>query len=207
MAGIRTIFFDFGNVIAHFSHERTIERLVDHSDLDYDELYDVVYQGERFDALETGLLPEEQYVKTVMREGRLWCGETFFRQVFADIFTPNQAVCDLIPHLCGRHRLVLASNTNALHAGHFLKTLKPTFEHFHHLVLSHEARARKPDAAFYVHCQQFAECEPASCLFIDDRADNIATAKAHGWHTIHYTSHAALHDGFERHGILNGATR
>lgn len=203
MEQIRTIYFDFGNVIAYFHHERTVERLVGHSKLGYDELYRVIYASHRFDALETGRLPVDEYVQTVMREGRLHCSEEFFRDVFADIFTPNPVVCGLIPKLREHHRLVLASNTNALHAGLFLHTLKPTLDHFHHLVLSHEAQARKPHNDFYIHCQQFAHCAPNDCLFVDDRADNIATAQAHGWRTIHYTDHAALHEGLRRHGILD----
>jgi len=202
MEGIRTIFFDFGNVIAHFKHERTVERLLAHSELGYDDLYRAVYQAERFDALETGRLPVDEYVSTVMHEGRLKCDELYFREVFKDIFTPNQIVCDLIPKLRLRHRLVLASNTNALHAERFLTMLKPTFDHFHHLVLSHEAGARKPEVQFYRVCQKYAECDPCGCLFIDDRADNIATAKAHGWHTIHYTHDDALYSGLDHYGIF-----
>jgi putative hydrolase of the HAD superfamily len=202
MARIRTIFFDFGNVIAYFSHERTVERLVTHSKLGYEELYRVVYQHDRYDALETGRIRVDDYVQNVMKEGRLHCTEDYFRDVFADIFTPNPVVCDLIPALRGRHRLVLASNTNALHAGMFLRSLKPTFDHFHHLVLSHEARARKPHREFYEHCQQYADAEPGACLFVDDRPDNIATAQAHGWQTIHYTDHDARHTGLMQHGVL-----
>ena len=203
MNSIRTIFFDFGNVIAFFDHERTTRRLQPHTHLPYEQLYKAVYPPKLFNEFEAGRLATADYVRRAFAEAALTCDEACFRLVFADIFEPNHGVCELIPRLAASHRLVLASNTNELHAERFLKTYRSTFGHFQKLVLSHEVGARKPEADFYAHCQQFAGCEPARCLFIDDRADNIAAARRHGWQTVQYTDFDVLLRELARLGVYN----
>jgi len=203
MEAIRTVFFDFGNVIAYFSHERAAERLAAHTECGYEKLIATLYRHDRFIDLETGLLDANSYVSQVYEESRLRCSADLFRAIFADIFTPNPDVCHLIPQLAKTHRLVLASNTNELHADLFRRTYDRVFAYFHHLVMSHEVKARKPNAAFYARCQERAGWPPSNCLFIDDRADNIAAAQAHGWQTIHYVDFKSLRDRLREFGVYN----
>src|SRR5438128_11047506 len=103
MSSIRTIYFDFGNVIAFFDHERATRRLQTHTHLPYETLYKAVYPPGRFNELEAGRLPVAEYVRRVLVEAALSCDELHFRTVFADIFEPNQAICELIPRLATTH--------------------------------------------------------------------------------------------------------
>jgi len=201
---IQTIFFDFGKVLAWFDHELAVERLLAHSDLTAEQLHDALYETERFNALESGHLDKAEYLRQVHALAPLRCSDEVFFTAFADIFTPIEEMCALVPKLAKRHRLVLASNTNEIHAGKFLVDYQPTFAHFQKLVLSHEAKARKPEADFYTHCQQFAHCEPDECLFIDDREDNIEAAIEHGWNAIQFRSLERLLPELARLGIYNG---
>jgi HAD superfamily hydrolase (TIGR01509 family) len=203
MDGIHTIFIDFGNVLAHFDHGRTVQRLAERERLPEEFLHDILYAFPRFDDLERGLIPTEDYINQIYDEAGLKSEKEFFRRVFGDIFTPIPAVCALIPKLATRYRLVLASNTNDLHAADFLPKFADTFRHFSKLVLSHEIQARKPDGDFYERCQEFAECGPSNCLFIDDRADNIQAGARHGWKTIQLTDIEALRRGLSRFGVYN----
>jgi putative hydrolase of the HAD superfamily len=108
---------------------------------------------------------------------------------------------DLIPRLATKYPLLLASNTNGLHAAVFVPRFADTFRHFSKLILSHEVQARKPDADFYERCQAYADCEPGECLFIDDRADNMEAAARHGWKVIQLTDLEALRCGLRQFGI------
>ncbi|HEV3145378.1 MAG TPA: HAD family phosphatase [Gemmataceae bacterium] len=200
---IRTIFFDFGKVLALFDHELAVTRLLAHCDLSPDELHDALYETERFHALESGLLDRAEYLRQVRTCAPLRCGDEVFFTTFADIFTPIEEMCALVPTLAKRYRLVLASNTNEIHAGKFLLDYQPTFAHFQHLVLSHEARARKPWPDFYAHCQLFAHCAPHECLFIDDRDDNVAAATEHGWNAISFQGLERLLPELKRLGVYN----
>jgi putative hydrolase of the HAD superfamily len=204
MDTIQTIFFDFGNVIAHFDHGRTVRRLAWREGLNEKFLHDILYAAPRIDDYERGAISTVDYVQQVYREAGLTSDEAYFRLVFGDIFTPIAAVCELIPRLAPHYRLVLASNTNDLHAVHFRPMFADTFRHFSHLVMSHEVRARKPDADFYERCQAHASCPARQCLFIDDRADNIEGGRRHGWKTIQLTDIETLRCGLREFGVYNG---
>ncbi len=50
-----------------------------------------------------------------------------------------------------------------------------------HLVFSADVGLAKPDPAIYAHADSVYGTEPGQVLFFDDRADNVAAARAHGW--------------------------
>ena len=95
-------------------------------------------------------------------------------------------MCDLIPKLKPRYRVGLASNTNDAHFTHYSAQFADTLRHFDTLCPSHQARSRKPDGAYFAYCQQHADADPAECVFVDDLAENIAAANAHGWKGVLY---------------------
>jgi HAD superfamily hydrolase (TIGR01509 family) len=81
---------------------------------------------------------------------------------------------------------VLASNTNAAHFGRFSVEFAEVLRHFSKLGVSHEAGARKPHAAFFAYCQQFADSPPGECVFVDDLPANVEAARAFGWKGMVY---------------------
>src|SRR5262245_43049138 len=204
MDAIQTILFDFGNVISRFDHGKTVRRLAQREGLDETFLHDILYANPRIDDYERGAIPTADFIQQIYREAGLKSDEAFFRLAFGDIFTPIAAVCKMVPRLATRYRLVLASNTNDLHAVHFRPLFADTFRHFHYLVMSHEILARKPEADFYERCQAHAGCPAGRCLFIDDRADNIEGGQRHGWKTIHLTDIDTLQRGLREFGVYNG---
>jgi len=200
---IRTIFLDFGKVLAWFDHELAVTRLLAHCDLSPQQLHNVLYEIERYNALEGGQIDAQEYLRQVRELVRFSCADELFFQHFADIFTPIDEMCSLVPKLARRHRLVLASNTNEIHSRKFLIDFERTLAHFQHLVLSHQAKAIKPQADFYTYCQQFAHCKPGECLFIDDRADNTAAAIEHGWNAIQFENVEQLLPALRRFAVYN----
>jgi 2-haloacid dehalogenase len=63
--------------------------------------------------------------------------------------------------------------------------LFPFLDRFDHLVVSADVRLIKPDREIFDHLVAATGCNPATSVFIDDSAPNIATARALGFHTIH----------------------
>lgn len=189
---IRTILFDFGNVLAFFDHRRAIEKLRKHTPLQPTELALALYGGELEIAYENGQIGTIKYFEIAKEDGRLKCSLDAFVEAFVDIFTENTAVTALVPRLKKNYRLMLASNTNDAHFRHYRMQFDHVLKHFHHLVVSHEIGARKPHRAFYEHCQKLAQCEPEECLFIDDLPSNVHAAEAFGWQGIVLTTPADL---------------
>ena len=198
---IKTLYFDFGNVIGHFNHWRSIRRLAEHTDMPAAELYAAILDNDLENAFEHGTLTAVQYAEEAIRRGRLTCSPTLFIAMFEDIFTPNAEVLYLIPKLSPRYRILLASNTNAIHFDHYTRQFAETFRHFAALPTSHQAGHRKPQPGFFEYCQRFAEASPAECAFIDDIAENVAAGEKHGWHGIHYRPDDSLAEKLKAAGV------
>jgi FMN phosphatase YigB (HAD superfamily) len=198
---IRTIFFDFGNVIGFFDHQRAIEKLVKFTDLNAIELSLRLYGGPIVDDYEIGKITTAEYVREAKLNGRLTCTQDEFLACFCDIFWRNPEVCDIIPKLKPRYRVVLASNTVDAHFRRYVADYADVFVHFNHLVASHHARARKPHMEFFTYAHQFALAEPDECLFVDDLDVNIETAEHFGWKGIVYRPEGTLVDKLRQAGV------
>lgn len=198
---MKTIIFDLGNVVAFFDHHRALERLRQFSPMTPEEMYQSVYRGPLEDQVERGHLPTPAFLRQVHQLWRLRCNVDFLEHAVSDIFTRNAEVCDLIPRLKGRYRLLLGSNTNAIHARRFLLQFADTLKQFDALVLSHEIGTRKPDAEFFQHCQTLARAKPAECVFVDDLQENVEAAKSAGLHGIVYRPNEGLANQLQALGV------
>jgi putative hydrolase of the HAD superfamily len=59
---------------------------------------------------------------------------------------------------------------------------------FDHLIFSAEVRAVKPEPAIYEHCLATLGVRPPETLFVDDREENVAAARALGIVSFHFRS-------------------
>ena len=202
MSKIRTIVFDFGNVLGFFSHRKAAEQLAKFSPLSADDILDrYLLDAELEDDFESGRMSLAEFRIIVRQRCQVTCSDAQLDWAIADMFTPNDEVCALVPALKPRYRLVLLSNTNELHALHFRRQFADTLAHFDSLVLSHEVGLRKPCPDIYAHCHTIAGSTPRQCLFIDDLPANIEAARACGWQGIVYHQGLDLRREFLRLGI------
>src|SRR5262245_10894485 len=130
---IRTVIFDFGNVIAFFDHGRAIARLAEYTDMDPVELALVLYGSAIEDAYERGTIDTAEYIREGKLNGRLTCSDSQFVAAFSDIFWRNDEVCQLIPRLKPKYRIVLASNTTRAHFDAYTKQFADAMKHFDYL--------------------------------------------------------------------------
>ncbi len=198
---MHTLFFDFGNVIGFFDHRIAVRQFTRDCDLDEDACFAAIYDVASENDFEAGRISGEEFIRLSCAAINYRGTSEQFRTAFQDIFRPNPAVCALISQLARRYRLVLASNTNELHAAFFRETFRDVLAHFSALGLSHETGARKPHRRFFEHCQTLAGCPPEECLFIDDLAANVEGARAFGWRAIHYTEHSVFLAQLRQFGI------
>lgn len=190
---VRTIFFDFGNVVAFFDHQRAVRQFARWTDMPPFELTIQLYGSPIEDAYERSRIDTPEYVREAKLNGRLTCTDEEFLAAFVDIFWRNDEVCGLIPRLkAAGYRLVLASNTNDAHFRKYAEQFADLLAHFAALGTSHMALARKPEPEFFAHCQRFAEADPADCLFIDDLPVNVEAARRFGWQGLVYTPDGSL---------------
>jgi glucose-1-phosphatase len=199
---MEAIIFDFGNVVGFFDHEKTLRRLEPYTDMSAAEMFETVYQDRLEDDFESGRIGDDEFLSFFREMCRLRCDHAFLRAAMADIFEHNPEICNLIPRLKSRYRLLLGSNTNAIHSLHFRNQFDDVLSSFHAMVLSHEIGIRKPKAGFFQHCQQLAGCPANQCLFIDDLPINIEGARAVGLQGIVYRPEQDMARQFREFDIL-----
>jgi putative hydrolase of the HAD superfamily len=199
---MKAIIFDFGNVVGLFDHRIASRRLAAFSSLPAEAVHAHLFGTPLEEEYESGRITSAEFLRRIVEVCGLRCSTEIAASAYADIFRPNREVCALLPRLKSRYRLLLASNTNDLHARRFLRQMAEPLGYFDALILSHEIGTRKPKAEFYAHCQRLAGCEARECVFIDDLPANVTGARACGWQGIVYRDFNALVDDLSAFGIV-----
>ena len=78
----------------------------------------------------------------------------------------------------------------------------PIFDVMRDVVVSGREACVKPDPAIYRLLEQRAQAAPQELFFIDDRADNVAAARACGWHGHQFTDAGRLQADLLAAGLL-----
>ncbi len=201
---IKTIIFDFGNVVSFFDHGITLRRIAPYTKLSEQEIRSAIRATNLEDDYESGRLTCEEFLKQLKVVCQLNCEEELLAQAWKDIFRPNPDICNLIPTLKEKnYRLQLGSNTNKLHADHYLEQFNHVLKHMDALTLSHEVGARKPKAGFFADCHEKSGCAAHECLFIDDLAANVEGARAYGFQALVYSEWEMFRKDLLHLGILS----
>ena len=166
----KAILFDLGKVLINFDFRRgyrALERLCPYAAEEIPRRLAGTGLVERF---ETGLVQPRDFVDQMRRILDLKVDYDQFRAIWSSIFTDILIPESMLEGLRRRYRLVLVSNTNALHFemiresetyGHLLR-------HFDHLVLSYEVHAMKPRPEIFQAAVKCAGCRPQECFYTDD---------------------------------------
>ena len=106
----------------------------------------------------------------------------------------------LVEQLRRRYRMLVLSNTNAIHF-EMVRDTYPLLRHFDHYVLSYEVGALKPEPAIYREAVRHARCEPGECFFTDDIPDYVEGARREGIDAVRFTGYEALCGELRARGI------
>lgn len=108
----------------------------------------------------------------------------------------------LVERLAGRGVPQFALSNFGAEFWDMFRPTAPVFDHFSACVISGQERCVKPDPAIYAVLEARCGLPASELLFIDDRADNIATARRRGWHGHVFADAAALESDLLSHGLL-----
>jgi putative hydrolase of the HAD superfamily len=190
MMTIRCILLDFGNVVAFFDHRKACQQLAALSSVSTtaDDVYDAIFERGLEVDYDTGRISTASFLSVLRTTFHLEATDAEIGRAWSDIFIANDAVVAAIPAMKDRGlRLVLASNTNALHHDWFSREFADTLALLDAQVLSHRVGSRKPERAFFEACLNAAECPASACLYLDDREEFVAAGRHLGLNGLVYT--------------------
>ena len=179
---IRNIVFDIGWVLVRLNYRPLLELLHRHGAELADR--DAVMRGIRLEDHETGQLSGEGLLERLrgLTRARTVSLEEM-RAKWLDMFELEPAMVELAHRLSERYRVFLLSNIGDLHWAHLAREYR-LHAIGHGALPSYVAGVMKPHPGIYAEAERRFALEPAATVFIDDRADNVATARSRGWHGI-----------------------
>lgn len=199
---IKVIVFDLGNVLIPFDYNRLIanlnyteEGLGERFYKKYKENYEVHRK------FETWELSNEEFLEIMMEWTESKITKEHFCNIYADLFTTNDDVIELLPLLKKNYKLYLLSNTNFIHQKYGWEKYD-FLENFDKLILSHEVGSVKPNKIIYKAVEAFTSEASAAHIFIDDVLDYCHGAEKCGWKSINFTNYKNLVNSFKEHNII-----
>lgn len=183
---IRNVVFDIGWVFVHLDHQPFLDFLCAHG-ADAPDLDSVLarialeeHECGRMDG--RGLL--ERCAALAARPMSLEAA----RASWVNMFELQPSMVDLANRLSARYRVYLLSNIGDLHWAHLSREYE-LHRIGHGALTSFVAGVMKPHDGIYVEAERRFSLTPEETVFIDDRAENIATARRRGWHGIVHGGH------------------
>lgn len=178
MPAPRTVILDLGNVLVFHDNALLFHRLGQRAGLPAQEVTQRL-TGAGWTAANRGLLDAEGIRKDVCRALGLDLPMEEFAPLWSSHFTVHEAVLPRVEGLVGRVKLVLLSNTNALHVA-YVRPRLPVLQRFDAVLMSCEVGHVKPEPAFYRLALERAGCAPHEAAFFDDLPEFVEAANALG---------------------------
>jgi putative hydrolase of the HAD superfamily len=207
------LYFDLGNVLLGFSHERMCTQMADVAGLSVEIVRDLLFADEGPDCvqwqIEDGRIGVDGYYahfcqRTSTRPDRLrleWAA--------ADIFWPLESSVELLRSLAGAgNRLGLLSNINPLHWQFVSDGKYPWLQPpgragslFSSVVLSYEVGVMKPDRQIYEAAAAEAGVAPQNVFYTDDREENVRGALTAGLDAVLFVHVEQLRANLRARGV------
>ena len=199
---VKAVIFDLGGVIVPFDVNRgyaAMQPLCPYPTADIPKRIGATDLVRRF---ESGQLTPEAFVGELCSLLELKIDYEQFCRIWSTIFLPYTLIPEsLLVELKQRHRLILLSNTNAIHWT-MLQEAYPLLGHFDERVLSFEVGAMKPSPRVYQEAIARAACRPEECFFTDDILPYVEAARREGIDAVQFQSHEQLESELKSRGIL-----
>jgi putative hydrolase of the HAD superfamily len=199
----RFIYFDLGNVVLHFDHDRAARQMAEVAGVSVRQVRDLVFTGDLQTQYETGRISSRQFYDEFReRTGSRASLEDLFRAA-SDMFEINASMLPLIAQLrAAGYRLGVLSNTCEAHwqfitDGRY--AILPAM--FEQCVLSFRVGHMKPSAGIYRAAVDMAQVQPQQIFYTDDLPANVDGAQRVGLDAELFTTAAALAESLRERGF------
>ncbi len=198
---IKTIILDLGNVIVPLDFPAAYRAIAPHCGMDPAEVPKRLGATDLVPRLESGDLEPMEFYRQVSALLGLSLSFEEFADIWSKIFLRDTFIAEqMLVSLRERYRLLLLSNTNAIHIP-FLRANYPLLRHFHHQILSHEVKALKPASAIYQAALSHSVGSPEECFFTDDILKYVEGAREHGIQAEQFLGLEKLENDLRTRGV------
>jgi putative hydrolase of the HAD superfamily len=196
-------YFDMGNVLLRFSHERAAEQMARTAGIDKPRAWKILFEdGLHWQSERGEVTSDEFYTRFCEAAGVPLTDRPALELAANDIFELNVPIVGLLGHLYFTgHRLGVFSNTTADHWEYCTGRFGILTSLFKVHALSYRLRAMKPEPAAYAGAAALAGVAPEAIFFTDDRPENVAGARAAGWDAVPFESVVQLHEELRGRGL------
>jgi glucose-1-phosphatase len=197
-------YFDMGNVLIYFSHERMAEQMARLLKIDAKLAWRILFEEGLQWAYERGELTRDQFYGRFCEAAAVPLMDIDgLDQAGSAIFDLNAPMIGLAGRLAGAgHRLGVCSNTTESHWSYCTNRFAALTSVFGVHALSHRLGAMKPNPTFYRAATELTEVSPQFIFFMDDRPDNVSAAKAAGWDAVLYESVSQVNEELRRRNVV-----
>ncbi len=189
---IRTAIFDVGMVLLRFDFSRTIHRLTPRCSVPAKQIAGLFWESGLVDDYDRGRISCEAFAtETSRRIGFAGTPEELL-EAWSDIFDANPPMLERVLRWKSRGLpLFLLSNTCESHV-RFFTGRWDIFREFDGAIYSCRVGSLKPEPAIYQALFSGHGIDPTTAVFIDDRPENIQTARTLGLHAFEYRDETTL---------------
>jgi len=198
----RVLLFDMGNVLVRFDSRIALAKLAPRTAYSPDQMIQLMKDWGAIWDYECGWLETQQFFTAICSHLNL-CDLTLpeFMSIWSSIFFDDMLISpDTLRSLRRQHRLMLLSNTNAMHFD-FIRHKFPVVSEFDETLLSYQLGLMKPDPRIFAEAVARARCEPSEIFFIDDIEENVQAALSVGIPGTRFESEEQLLRELKERGI------
>lgn len=198
---IKAVIFDLGRVIVPFDFNRGYTKLEQLCGIPAAEIPARIAASGLVQRFESGAIGPRDFVREFSKQLNLNTSYENFCEIWSSIFLPDPLIPEeMLSGIAKRYRLVLLSNTNAIHF-EMIAANYPLLRHFHEFVLSYQVGAMKPLPLIYQRAIEAAQCLPGECFFTDDIPAYVEGARAQGIDAVPFQSAAQIEAELRKRGV------
>lgn len=186
MKQIEAVVFDLGNVLVTVDWTLAASKFCHYTGKSWDQLKSFADGGAVMERFARGEIQAQEFYEMAVKQIGFTGDYRLFNRAFCGIFSPVQPMLSMAMTLEGRIRRYLLSNTNVMHMERLLAA-HPMLRRFDGHVLSYMVGMLKPDPAIFELTRDRFGLDPSATVYIDDLAENCASAASVGFRAIHHT--------------------
>jgi len=196
----KALIFDLGKVLIPFDFQRGYRALEESCPHPAVEIRQRIHASRLVLPFDTGLIEPRDFVARLTEALDLTIDYAGFCRAWSSIFYGQLIPDRVLASLAARYRMVLLSNTNAIHFD-MIREAYPLVRYFHELVLSYEVCSMKPAARIYHVAIERAGCRPEECFYTDDIIENVEAGLREGLDSVLFETPEQLEREMNQRGI------